>query len=144
MRENPFIHWIAIFVGIVLFFTLLCPCCKSCQRKVPWNYILLFTFTICISYIVAGFCSYFEPVVVFCAAVTTMSMVGGLTILACCMKSEQVGYLYGFAVALVFTLLPMIFFAVIWRSFWLTILIEGAFIVLFSLYIIFDTRLIME
>jgi FtsH-binding integral membrane protein len=123
---------------------LSCPCCKRCQRKVPWNYILLLTFTLCVSYIVAGFCSYFNPVVVLCAAVTTMFMVFGLTLLACCMKSEQVGYLYGFACAFMFAAIPVILFALIFPSYWITILVEFIFVVLFSIYIIFDTRMIMK
>ena len=142
--QNPFLHWVAIFCGCILACVLMCPCCGKCYRRVPVNYILLVLFTLCVSYVVAGFCSYFEPVYVVCAAVTTMSMVVGLTMLACFMKEEQVGYCAGFAVALVFTLLPIIFFALIWPSKLLVIAIEGLLIVLFSIYIIIDTRLIMK
>ena len=110
----------------------------------PWNYILLFAFTSCLSYIVAGFCSYYAPVAVLCAAVTTMFMLFGLTVVACFMKGEMVGYLAGFATALFFTLLPLILFALIFPDYWMTLLIEGVLISLFSLYIIFDTRMIMN
>ena len=45
---------------------------------------------------------------------------------------------------LVFTLLPLILFALIFPDYWMTLLIEGVLISLFSLYIIFDTRMIMN
>ena len=55
MVENFYLHYVALIVGIVLMLVLACPCSSKSARKVPLNYILLFSFTAVWSYMVAGF-----------------------------------------------------------------------------------------
>jgi FtsH-binding integral membrane protein len=144
MKVNWYLHWVSLLIGVTLMIILSCPCCKKCQRKVPFNYILFFSFCICETYMVAGFCSYYAPEIVLAAATTTSCMVLGLTIFSCCMKSEMVGYLMGFLAAFCFTLIPVIFFAWIYPTNWLYMIILGLIVCLFSLYIIMDTRNILK
>ena len=60
----------------------------------PLNYILLFTFTLAESYLVASICSLYEeaPEVVLMAAVTTLALFIGLTIFACCCKMMKLTF----------------------------------------------------
>lgn len=109
----------------------------------PINYILLFIFTICTSYIVAGFCSYFPAICVLAAAVTSATVALGLTVVAFTIKDEIVGYLWGLLAAYAFSLIPIILFASLVRQYFIFMIIQGLMIPLVSLYIIFDTRMIV-
>jgi len=93
---------------------------------------------------VAGFISYFNPIVVLCAAVTTMTMVIGLTITALFMKEEEVSFLAGFTSSFFLCIIPILVFSLMFPTFWISMLVEGIVVVLFSIYIIFDTRMIMN
>ena len=53
IRENYWTHYIALIVGGALLCSLCC--CLKNAKIVPRNYILLGLFTICWSYMVAGF-----------------------------------------------------------------------------------------
>lgn len=91
MKKHWYLHWIALIVGVTLSCFLSCSCfkmCTACQRKVPYNYILYFIFGAAYSYMVAGFCSYYDPVPVLCAGATTMAMTFGLTVVAFVMKDD--------------------------------------------------------
>ena len=59
IRENYWTHYIALIVGGALLCSLCC--CLKNAKIVPRNYILLGLFTICWSYMVAGFSQWFEP-----------------------------------------------------------------------------------
>jgi FtsH-binding integral membrane protein len=92
----------------------------------------------------AGFNSYFSGEAVLCAAVTLLSMVIGLTLLACFMQTDLVGYLKGLAIAAAFAFVPACAFILANPSRWLVYLIEGISVSVYSLFIIFDTTLIIN
>ena len=110
----------------------------------PINYILLLVFTACYAYITAGFVSYFNPVTVLAATVTTGSMVVGLTIYALCMSTEQLSFCYGLAFGMTLAVFPIIIFSLFFMNYWLYMLIQGFFVLLACVYIIYDTRIICE
>ena len=141
IRDNYYLHYVALIVGIALMCTL--ACCKKHARKVPRNYILLFAFTICWSYMVAGFSQWFEPEDVFIAAALTTAMVFGLTLFACFCKMKLT-WLWGIAAAGTIAVWPMIIFFWIFPSKVLLNIICFVIVVLTSIYIIFDTKMIMK
>ena len=104
----------------------------------------MITFTLVFSYLVAGFCSYFPPEWVLSAAIMTFFMVVGLTFAAIRMKETTIGYLKGIAIALICSMIPMIVFMLIYPNLWLVYLIECIVVTLYSLFIIFDTKNIIE
>ncbi len=53
VRDNYYLHYVALIIGIALMCTLVC--CQRHARIVPRNYILLAAFTVCWTYMVAGF-----------------------------------------------------------------------------------------
>lgn len=71
-------------------------------------------------------------------------MVLGLTLMALFATEKQMGCIYVLTIALIFTLIPMIIFSIIFRGQFLYTCITAGIIVLFSLYILIDTRMIME
>ena len=141
MKTHEYVHWIALISGLALLISLLCF--KKLVRKVPINYILLATFTVIWSYMVAGFSSYTDPKIVLVAAVCSAAMFIGLTTVACLVKAEKLGYCWSLLSVFSSLIVPGIIFMIIYRSKYIHICVIMVCILVFSLYIIYDTKRIM-
>ena len=141
IRENYWTHYVALILGGVLLCSLCC--CLQNAKKVPRNYILLALFTICWTYMVAGFTQWFEPNDVITAAATTLGMTVGLTVFACCTRMKLT-WLWGIGAALSFAVWPLILFCFLFPSRLLFNVICFLIVILTSIYIVFDTKLIMK
>lgn len=133
---------VCFFVG----FIITCPlfCCKEPARKVPINYILWLVFTLCWGYAVGSLCSVVDPRTVLVSAVTTLSMFIGLTLLACYTQTEKLTWCWSLGAILSFVLMPMIFFMIFIRDRVLNTFVVALAVVLFAIYIVYDTKLIMK
>ena len=80
MKGHTYLFWIALAVTLTLMFFLFG--CNILVRKVPWNYIVLVIFTVFESYLVASVCIWQQPEYILIAAVMTLGMFFGLTLLA--------------------------------------------------------------
>ena len=142
MKANVWLEIAAMVVAFVLL--IFVACFKKLRRKVPLNYILLFSFTIVWSYMVAGFTNWFSVDKILVSAGLTLAMFIGLTVYAGCAKEEQLAILAGVAIVGCFALFPMIFFCWYIRSYpiWWNF-IYFAIILLIALFILFDIRQIM-
>ena len=141
VRDHIALYYASMIFGITILCTLMC--CAKHARKVPRNYILLGIFTVCWSYMVAGFCQFFEPSDVFAAAGLTAAMVAGLTLFACCAKFKLT-VLWGMGAALSIAVWPLFIFCLFWPDRWLFNILAFVVVVLTSIYIVYDTRLIMK
>lgn len=128
-----------IFTIIIAFILI---CCKSVARKVPVNFLLLVIFTLCESYLVAFISSMYTAISVMTAALMTAGMTITLTLYALFTKRDFT--MFGGALCVItFSILALCFlgifinFPVWWHPFIATILI-----VLYGLYLIYDTQLI--
>lgn len=78
--------WVLIPAMIVLVVTAVMPiCCKSLGRKVPLNYIILFTFvfpnqTFCASIMVSVACLPVDTTLVLAAGLLTLLVTAGLVL----------------------------------------------------------------
>ena len=142
MQNNAWLYICAFVMLIILMCGI--SCCKTCSRRVPFNYLALFTFTLCMSYVVAGICSYYDPVSVFAVTCMTTSMVVGLTFVGCFISDQKAGCIAGFSVALVFVLLPMIILSWFFYARVLFICISALIVLLSSIYIILDAHVIAK
>ena len=93
---------------------------------------------------VGGFVSYFNPASVLCTALSTLGMFLGLTVYAMLMSDEEMKFLGGVMISLSFVVIPVIIFSFLFRSLFIYLIVQGVMVVLTSIYIIFDTRLIMS
>ena len=116
MFENIWLHYVAIVGTLVIAIGILC--CKGCSKSVPYNYIYLFGFTLCESYVVAGICGMYKeaPEVVLMAAVTSLAVFLGLTAFACCCKGMKLTICWGLGAALSMVFFPMILFFLIYPT----------------------------
>ena len=140
MYENYWLVIVACVLAIVVECALICV--RSLARKVPTNYILLFLFTICEAYTVAFICAASDPKIVLAAAFMTAAMVISLTVYAFVTKTDFT-VLGGLFFILGACLTMFCIFAFIVRYHVLNMAICAIGVVLFGLYLIFDTQLIM-
>ena len=138
-QSNITIFWICLVLSIFIIIPLIC--CRNIARKTPTNYILLTIWTICEGYMVATCCSFYSPEIVITAASLTCAITISLTVYACTTKTDFTfmgGLLFVSSCVLIFLGLFSFIFGNFFRTLYCVL---GVF--LFSLYLIFDTQLVM-
>lgn len=132
---------------IVFWFTLIpLACCKGVGRSVPINYILLLLFTLSESYLVMLCCCCYPPYIVLSAMGLTAAVTIGLTIYALTTKEDFTwcgGLLFaGITLLIVGGILCAIFRFSAYPYRFYHILYCCCGVLIYSIYIIFDTQLI--
>ena len=131
-------------ISIVFIFGIIC--CESCSRQVPTNYLALFGFTLCESIMLSVVCLFVNSSAVGLAAAMTALVTAGLTAYACTTKSDFTGmggYLYAALLTLVVCGFVGSFFSAFYQTEWIQNLYAGAGCLIFSMYIVYDTQLIV-
>ena len=139
-----FPNFIWVYVSIFgLFFTLLLLLVfDSISRSVPLNYIILTIFTLCESYIVALSTSYYDPLSVLICAGITCGIVLALTLYAIFTKTDVTvcgGTLASLSIILfILTIIGLFFPSLFYQT-----LVNSCGLFLFSLYLVYDTQLVI-
>ena len=133
------ITFLIIFIIVTIVVVIVFSCCRETARTVPINYILLFAFTLCMSFYCLLLCSLYETDLVLSAGILTFGATVGLTLYAVKTKTDYT-YCGAFLFALLFILILSVclFF---WVGYVIFVLLLG--ILVYSLYIIYDTQLII-
>ena len=139
IRGPFFISFLIIFIFVTIFVCIMFSCFKERARRVPLNYILLLSFTLCMSFYCFIFCAFFDPQDVIVAALLTVAATVGLTVYAIKTTTDFSfcgGFLFCFGFLFVFS------FAF---YFWIRITVLWLMIgvLIYSLYLIYDTQLII-
>ena len=139
MYNNIGLFYAAMCLNIIIIFSMVCF--PRLFRSVPTNYILLMVWTICEAYMVGTVTAFNPPEIVMTAAALTAAVSVALTVYAWTTKTDFTflgGFLFVFTfVMLMWGLLMLIF------GFFLYTLYCVCGVILFSVYLIFDTQLIM-
>ena len=128
-----------VFIIVTIVVACVFSCCRETARTVPINYILLFSFTLCMSFYCLFLTSFFEPRDVVSAALLTFGATVGLTIYAAKTSDD-----FTYCGAFLFAFLRILVFSFIlfwWVRFTVFYLMLG--ILIYSLYMIYDTQLII-
>ena len=129
----------ALFLCITIFVCIMFSCFTQVARRVPINYILLFSFTLSMSFYCLIFCAFFNPLDVIAAVILTLFATIGLTVYAMRTKTDFTflgGILFCFSFVIFITIIFYFFIKV--TALWLML---G--VMCYSLYLIYDTQLIM-
>lgn len=140
VKQNMWLFWVCFVLSFALLYVLIYV--RSASRKVPLNFCLLGLFTLAEAYIVSCVTAMYDPTTVFIAAVLTAAIVVALTLYACFTKTDFTvcgGLLFTALMALVIASIFTIFF----RNRILQIVISAISVVVFSVYLIYDTQLIL-
>ena len=118
-------------------------CCKAPARQVPLNYILLFIFTICESYIVATLSSFYDAKSVLLSAFMALALFGLLTLFAFVTKGnlKACSTIVTICAILGLILMVMGFFI---RDKWFFLLICWVGLICACIYTVFDVYLIKD
>lgn len=79
MRDNRWLFWTTMAISLVLCIALFCF--SKIARKFPINYIALFIFTVCSSYLISSICIFQQPQNVMIAALLCLTVFFSLTVL---------------------------------------------------------------
>ncbi|XP_054013804.1 protein lifeguard 1 isoform X1 [Hylaeus anthracinus] len=138
--RHPEMFWICFAVTIVLIICM--ACCTSVRRKAPMNFIFLFLFTIAESFLLATAASTYKSTEVLLAAGITAVVCLSLTLFAFQTKFDFTGLNSILFVAMIIFLLFGII-AMIWHGKTMTIVYASIGALLFSIYLIYDTQLMI-
>jgi len=140
VSSHPIIYLIIAIISFIIVIIL--SCCIKIARKVPINYLLLFIWTFCESYLLLTVCSFYNYEIVLTAIGLTVGITIGLTIYACYTKTD-----FTMCGGILFCLLiGLLFFGIFGFLFgeWVYTLYCYLGVLLFSFYLIMDTQLILK
>ena len=139
MFQNTNLIFLPLILSIGIMLILVCT---QASQQVPLNYILLIAFTLLEAFMVSFTTIYFDPISVLACAGMTMIIVFGLSMYACFTKRDMTmmgGFLLSFSLILIFLGIIGIFF----RSYFYQMLLDSLGVLLMSLYLIYDTQLVV-
>uniref|UniRef100_UPI00358E294D protein lifeguard 2-like isoform X1 n=1 Tax=Myxine glutinosa TaxID=7769 RepID=UPI00358E294D len=144
VKSSPAMYW-SSYAVFVTTYLILC-CCTSLRRKFPYNIILLILYTLALSYLAGVIASFY----------TTQSVVLclGLTALVCfsvTLFCFQTKYDFTSCHGLLYSLLMVVFLTGLVACFtipfgylpWLQTIYGGLGALLFTLFLVFDTQLLL-
>lgn len=139
-KEHFWLTQVAMVLSLIIILVLVCI--RNVAKSVPSNYILLSIFTILEAYLVSFICSLYETNIILLAGAMTIGLVIGLTVYSYFTKTDFTN-LGGI---LFIILLAMIMFGLACCFTNNKILINlycGLGVIVFGIYLIFDTQLII-
>mmetsp|Transcript_23929 Transcript_23929/g.11516 ORF Transcript_23929/g.11516 Transcript_23929/m.11516 type:complete len:110 (-) Transcript_23929:11-340(-) len=86
LKDNAWFLWTMFGIALVIEIILICG--LEYARKVPINYILLITFTVCFSFVIGSICSMYEPGLVLGCALATLGIAACLMLYAYFTKTD--------------------------------------------------------
>jgi len=141
-------EWMLVLSVVVLMITMCAMmCCQQAMRSYPTNYIFLFALTLAQSVLVGFVSAAYTWQSVILAAGITLAIFAAMTTYAWCTKSDFTGagpYLFAACSTLLifgFTLSILSMFGVELK--WAMMCYDFIGVVLFTMYIVYDTQLIM-
>lgn len=149
-RELTSLGLALLVLSCILFFFTLIPlaCCKRVGRSVPINYVFLLVFTLSESYLVMICCCCYPPHIVLTAMGLTAAVTVGLTVYALTTKEDFTwcgGILFASVTILIVGGIICAIFGFRHDTYRLYhVLYCCCGIVIYSIYLIFDTQLISE
>ena len=138
-------HWGLMIAAMVLSIVVSCTmiCCLQLTRMVPINYVLMTIFTLCEAYMLAGIAAKYDQEVVIQAAVTTAGVTLALTMFACFTSADFVliGPILVLILSLSLCMSMMFMFVFMFNKLHTFYCMMG--VIIYSIYLIVDTQLIM-
>ncbi|OMJ87890.1 hypothetical protein SteCoe_10301 [Stentor coeruleus] len=139
IRKTSYIA-IATFLS-ALIISLITICCIKPARKYPWNYLLLFSFNIFITYTVGYISAYYDSLAVLSASFTTLGLVFSLAIYVHFSKKD-----FNFCIGITISIIAGILFFSLSMSFAYVSIVNSvigfSFVIIFSIFIVYDIQLI--
>jgi len=140
-QRNQWMYWTGFGVTMVCMIAMVC--CESARRKAPTNYVFLGIFTAAEGFMLGSMCAFFDAEAIWIAVAITVGVTVALTLFAFQTKIDFTacgGMLCALLMALMIAGLFMAFMPTT-KYTMIGYGVAGALV--FSLYIIYDTQLMM-
>jgi len=130
ITKNKWLIWVSLITSILIMGFLICK--RDVSKKVPLNYILLLTYTCCMSYLLASIAAVTKSEVVLFALGFTVGVVFLVSLYACFAKTDlsRKGYIVS---GLLSVAIMLLIFGLCFRSRILNILYSGIVGVAFTI-----------
>jgi hypothetical protein len=145
VRRNSWFYWCSYAVFLVTYITLVC--CDNVRRRWPANFICLTIFTMAFSYIAATITSYYDINSVMIALGITAAVCLSISLFAIQTKIDFTmcsGLIFALAMVLFFFgIACMITYFVSGPNYILQCVYGGLAAIVFSLFLVFDTQMVV-
>eukprot|EP01017_Pseudomicrothorax_dubius_P051321 TRINITY_DN9857_c0_g1_i2.p1 TRINITY_DN9857_c0_g1~~TRINITY_DN9857_c0_g1_i2.p1 ORF type:complete len:279 (+),score=28.52 TRINITY_DN9857_c0_g1_i2:40-876(+) len=132
-----------LMIGIQVTTLIILSCCMSRAKRSPFSYIFLILYTVSEMWLVSYASARFSPKTVTLAISLTMGITLALAIYACFTK-DDITYCGGMLFTLAACFILMAFFYIFVRSQFSDLLYCIAGILLYSIYVIYESQLLVE
>ncbi|XP_075037175.1 protein lifeguard 3 [Mixophyes fleayi] len=144
VRGNPAVYYASYAVFFVTYMVL--ACCQGPRRRFPWNIILLSVFTLAMSFMTGTMASFYStPAVLICIGITAIVSIA-VTVFCFQTKVDFTSCGGLFAVLGIVFFITGIVTAIVLSFkyiYWLHMLYAGIGAVLFTLFLAYDTQLVI-
>jgi FtsH-binding integral membrane protein len=141
LQHNLWFYYVCLAITICLIIVLVCF--RKPARKVPINYILLFTFTFFESLMLATFSSFYNAESIFLAAVMTLTLFTTMTVIALFTSRKPHTLAMMMYVCCMLSIVS-IFFLIFFTSRYVIIVVMAVMLVVACVYVMIDIDLITE
>ncbi|KAF7709085.1 protein lifeguard 3-like isoform X2 [Silurus meridionalis] len=142
--RNPVVYWVSVVVFLVTYVVLVCS--ENMRRRFPVNLILLFIFTLAMSFMAGSISSYYETKAVFLAFGITMLVCVAVTVFSFQTKVDFTSRPGLFCVLCIVLLITGIITAIVLSLQyvrWLHMLYASIGAIVFTLFLAYDTQLLL-
>ncbi|XP_066497322.1 protein lifeguard 3 [Hoplias malabaricus] len=142
--KYPAIYWASFAVYFVTYLVLVC--CEKPRRRFPWNMVLLFVFTLAMSYMTGTIASYFDTKAVFLALGITAVVCVAVTVFCFQTKvdfTSCTGLLCVMGVVVLITGIIATVVLSIQYIPWLHMLYAALGAVVYTLFLVYHTQLLI-
>ncbi|XP_014271228.1 protein lifeguard 1 isoform X1 [Halyomorpha halys] len=140
VTQHPALWWISLILMFVCLLSM--ACCGEVRRKAPMNFIFLSVFTLAESFLLGCATATFKKEEVFLAVLICTVVTLGLTLFA---FQTKIDFTMMGGVLFVAALILMIFgiITIFWHGKIITLIYASFGALLFSIYIIYDTQIML-
>ncbi|KAG0728424.1 Protein lifeguard 1 [Chionoecetes opilio] len=140
VRRHHWVYYLSYAVFLVTYISMVC--CTGVRRKWPGNFIMLGIFTLALSYVTGTIASFYETSIVVMTIGITCAICFLITLFATQTKYDFTGCgIYLFVAAMVMFIFGII--AIFTYSKILYTIYSAGIALLFSMYLVFDTQMIV-
>ncbi|XP_001996621.2 protein lifeguard 1 [Drosophila grimshawi] len=137
---HPGLFWVAVLIMLLTMFAMVC--CENVRRETPINFICLGLFTVAESFLMGISASRFAPIEILLAIGITAAICLALTLFALQTKFD-VTMMGGILIACLVALLVFGIVSIFMPGRTIRLIYSSLAAVLFSVYLIYDTQLMM-
>ncbi len=141
MTTQLWLYYIIAIATLVMVLSLVCT--YKCLKVVPYNYIYLAVFTLFESYTVATLTGFYKPEYVLYAAILTLVMSVTLSVYACFTKTDFTVCGCGLLIVGIAVSVASLILMLTVRNHYAMLVIAWITLILASVYLIYDTQLIV-